>query len=106
MNLRHSKPSHSYSECAPSPKNSEIKVKQDPMLRYHAQLLANFVERVNLKHQIFQEKRRNSKSKKKSKGKNKCNKKGIKINAKKFKSKLKSKNVINESIIDVKKTNE
>jgi len=43
MNLRHSKPSYSYSECAPNPKISEIKVKQDPMLRYHAQLLTNFI---------------------------------------------------------------
>lgn len=57
------------------------------MLRYHAQLLTNFIEKANLKFLMFQEKRKNSRSKKKSKGKNKPNKKGNKINTKKFKSK-------------------
>lgn len=50
MNLRHSKPSFSYSECAPEVKENEPKVKEDPMIRYHAQLLLNFVAKINQKY--------------------------------------------------------
>jgi hypothetical protein len=102
MNLRHSKPSYSYSESSPNPKISEIKVKEDPMLRNHAQLLVNFIERTNLKYQILQEKLRASRNKKKSKGKNSCGKKGIMTPVKKSKSKPKQKNSFINSASDVK----
>lgn len=50
MNLRHSKPSYSYSECAPVLKVNEVRIKEDPMIRYHAQLLLNFISKMNEKY--------------------------------------------------------
>lgn len=69
MNLRHSKPSYSYSESAPEIKTNEPRVKEDPMIRYHAQLLLNFVGKINEKYLESEARRKSSKKKDKCKGK-------------------------------------
>lgn len=79
MNLRHTKPSYPYSESAPSIIISEIRVKQDLMVRYHAQLFLNFVQKTNKKYQILQKRLKASKNRRKSKGKNQFTKRKAKI---------------------------
>ena len=53
MNLRHNKPTHSYSEESLIPKVKEYKHKQDPLLKQNAKLLIDFISGVNLKFNAF-----------------------------------------------------
>jgi len=48
MNLRHNKPAQSYSEPINLPKLAKKdRVKQDPLLKLHAEQLVKFINRAN-----------------------------------------------------------